>query len=88
MVGAAELTSLVLAFSGRRLGGFIVAAGAIFLSAAWLGSAIITRRHRAEIANTYRQTGGTAYTVAQVGCAAMMGLLGIVLFVIVLLSAP
>jgi hypothetical protein len=48
-------------------------------------SAILTRRRRAEIADTYAITGGMAYTVLQFGCAGVLILSGLIVIGVVLL---
>ena len=62
------------------LGLVAIAAGAVTLI-----TAILTRRRRAEIAETYAVTGGIAYTVVQFGCAGALILSGLLVIAIVLL---
>ena len=63
------------------LGLVAIAAGAVTLV-----TAILTRRRRAEIAETYAVTGGIAYTVVQFGCAGALILAGLLVIGIVLLA--
>ena len=49
-----------------------------------LVTAILTRRRRAEFAETYAVTGGVAYSVVQFGCAGALILSGLVVIGIVL----
>ena len=48
-----------------------------------LVTAILTRRRRAEFAETYAVTGGVAYSVVQFGCAGALILSGLVVIGIV-----
>jgi hypothetical protein len=49
-----------------------------------LVTAILTRRRRAEFAETYAVTGGIAYTVVQFGCGGALILSGLIVIGIVL----
>ena len=51
-----------------------------------LVTAILTRRRRAEFAETYAVTGGIAYSVVQFGCAGALILSGLIVIGIVLLG--
>jgi hypothetical protein len=51
-----------------------------------LVTAVLTRRRRAEIAETYAVTGGIAYSVVQFGCAGALILSGLVVIGIVLFA--
>jgi hypothetical protein len=51
-----------------------------------LVTAILTRRRRAEFAETYAVTGGIAYSVVQFGCAGALILSGLIVIGIVLLA--
>jgi hypothetical protein len=51
-----------------------------------LVTAILTRRRRAEFAETYAVTGGVAYSVVQFGCAGALILSGLIVIGIVLLA--
>ncbi|MGH7902932.1 MAG: hypothetical protein ACREPA_02240 [Candidatus Dormibacteraceae bacterium] len=68
------------------LGGIIVAAVAILVGLGWAGGALLTRRHRAEFASTYGESGGIVYTVAQFGCAGGLMLAGLLILALVLVS--
>lgn len=57
---------------GLAMGGFAILVGVV-----WLLGAINTRRTRAEIGPTYTATGGPVYTAVQLGCAALLMLIGI-----------
>ena len=49
-------------------------------------TAVITRRRRSEIAETYTVTGGLAYSIVQFGCAAGLILSGLVVIGIVVFA--
>jgi hypothetical protein len=51
-----------------------------------LVTAILTRRRRGEIAETYAITGGVAYSVVQFGCAGVLILAGLAVVVVVLVA--
>lgn len=68
------------------IGGVIVAAIAILVGAGWLFGAILSRRHRAEFAPTYGEAGGIVYTVAQIGCASVLVLGGVLILVLAMIS--
>ncbi|MDQ6691476.1 MAG: hypothetical protein M3Z13_01790 [Candidatus Dormibacteraeota bacterium] len=67
---------------GVLLGVIAVAAGVVAMV-----SAVLTRRRRGEIADTYASSGGIAYSVLQFGCAGMLMLAGLILIVIVVLHS-
>lgn len=50
-------------------------------------SAVLTRRRRAEIADTYASSGGIAYSILQFGCAGMLMLAGLILISIVVIHS-
>ena len=52
-----------------------------------LVTAVLTRRRRAEFAETYAVTGGVAYSVVQFGCAGALILSGLVVIGIVVFGA-
>ncbi len=56
---------------------------AIVLGAGWIAGAISHQRRHAEYANTYAQTGGPFYAVAQIGCATVVILAGLALLALV-----
>lgn len=64
---------------GLLLGVIAVAAGIVAIV-----SAVLTRRRRAEIADTYASTGGVVYSAVQFGCAGMLLLAGLLLIAVVL----
>lgn len=64
---------------GLLLGVIAVAAGVVAVI-----SAVLTRRRRAEIADTYASTGGVVYSVVQFGCAGLLMLAGLLLIAVVL----
>lgn len=64
---------------GLLLGVIAVAAGVVAVI-----SAVLTRRRRAEIADTYASTGGIVYSVVQFGCAGLLVLAGLLLIAVVL----
>ena len=59
---------------------------AIVLGAGWIGGAISHQRRHADYANTYAQTGGPFYAVAQIGCATIVILAGAGLILLALLG--
>jgi len=66
---------------GVLLGLVAVAAGAVTLV-----TAVLTRRRRADIAETYAITGGIAYTVAQFGCGGVLVLAGLAFIAVVVFA--
>ena len=62
--------------------GLVAIAAGVFT----LVTAILTRRRRGEIAETYAITGGIAYSVAQFGCAGVLILCGLAFIVVVVLA--
>ena len=66
---------------GVLLGLVAVAAGVVTLV-----TAILTRRRRADIAETYAITGGVAYSVVQFGCAGSLILAGLAFMAVVLFA--
>ena len=72
--------------SQHAIGGLFVGLMALVVCAAVAGNAIVTRRRRAEIADTYNQAGGIAYTAIQFGCAGVLGLFGLGLLLLVALN--
>jgi len=67
---------------GVLLGVIAVGAGIVAMI-----SAVLTRRRRAEIADTYASSGGIAYSILQFGCAGMLMLAGLVLITIVVIHS-
>jgi hypothetical protein len=64
----------------------VVGAVAVVLGLLWLMGAVLTRRRRAAFASTYAASGGIVYTVFQLGCAGALVLIGILIFLVVLVS--
>jgi hypothetical protein len=71
----------------RILLGVLLGLVAVGVGVFSLVTAILTRRRRAEIAETYATTGGIAYTVVQFGCAGALILSGLIVIGIVLFAA-
>ena len=55
---------------------------AVLLGSALTAAALRRRRRRAVYGETYHATGGVAYTVIQIGCAALFILGGIALMIL------
>jgi len=70
----------------RILLGVLLGLVAVAVGVFSLITAILTRRRRAEIAETYATTGGVAYSVVQFGCAGVLILAGLAVMVIVLVA--
>jgi hypothetical protein len=68
----------------RILLGLLLGAVAVAVGVVALVAAILTRRRRADIADTYAITGGMAYSVVQFGCAGALILSGLIVIGIVL----
>ncbi len=71
--------------SGELLGGLAMGLFATAIGAGGIVAAVLRRRRRAEIANTYGSTGGIVYTVVQAGCSGLLMLGGIGLVVAALI---
>ena len=71
----------------RILFGVLIGLAALAAGVVALVSAILTRRRRAEIADTYAITGGVAYSVVQFGCAGLLMLAGLLVIAVVLVRA-
>ena len=69
----------------RILLGLLLGVVAVAVGVVALVTAILTRRRRADIADTYAITGGVAYSVVQFGCAGALILSGLIVIGIVLL---
>jgi hypothetical protein len=72
--------------SGPTLGALLVGLVSVLIGAGWAAGAVTTRRRRAEIAATYRSSGGPLYTFVQLGCAGMLLLSGVALIGAVLIG--
>ncbi|MDQ6919666.1 MAG: hypothetical protein M3Z98_09950 [Candidatus Dormibacteraeota bacterium] len=70
----------------RILFGVLLGVVAVAVGIVSLVTAILTRRRRAEFAETYAVTGGIAYSVVQFGCAGALILIGLVVIGIVLFA--
>jgi hypothetical protein len=77
---------LNLALDSRILLGVLLGLVAIGVGVFSVVTAILTRRRRSEIAETYAVTGGVAYSVVQFGCAAALILSGLVVIGIVVFA--
>lgn len=69
----------------RILAGLFMGVVAIAVGIFALVTAVLTRRRRADIADTYAITGGVAYSVVQFGCAGVLIVSGLIVIVVVLL---
>jgi len=67
--------------SGEALGGIAMGLFACVLGAGGIAAALLRRRRRAEIANTYGATGGIVFTIAQAGCSGLLLLGGVALLI-------
>lgn len=75
------------AVDSRILLGVLLGLVAVAVGVVSLVTAILTRRRRSEIAETYATTGGVAYSVIQFGCAGALILSGLIVIAIVLFAA-
>ncbi len=71
--------------SGAQLGGLGLGLFACLLGVGGVFAAIRRYRRRSEIASTFGQTGGVAYTVIQMGCSGILFVGGLGLVVVALL---
>lgn len=71
--------------SGEQAGGIGLGLFACLIGIGGIYGAIRRHRRREEIAETYRQMGGIAYTIVQAGCSGLLLLGGIGLVVVALL---
>ena len=67
--------------SGEQLGGLGLGLFACLLGVGGVFGAIRRYRRRAEIASTFGQTGGVAYTAVQSGCSGLLFVGGVLLIV-------
>jgi hypothetical protein len=72
--------------NAHTFGPLAVGVVAVVLGALWLMGAVLTRRRRAAFASTYASAGGIFYTVFQLGCAAGLILVGLVMVLVVVVS--
>jgi hypothetical protein len=68
--------------TGATASGFLLGIFAILLGAALTATALRRRRRRALYGESYHATGGVAYTVIQIGCAALFILGGVLLIIL------
>jgi hypothetical protein len=71
--------------TGATASGFLLGILAILLGAALTAAALRRSRRRALYGETYRATGGVAYTVIQIGCAALFILGGVLLMILAMI---
>jgi hypothetical protein len=70
----------------RTLLGVLVGLVAVGVGVFTLVTAVLTRRRRGEIAETYAVTGGVAYSVVQFGCAGALIAAGLAVVAVVLFA--
>jgi hypothetical protein len=70
----------------RILLGVLLGLVAVGVGVFSLVTAILTRRRRADIAETYAITGGIAYSVVQFGCAGALIVAGLAVVAVVLFA--
>ena len=68
--------------TGATASGFVLGIFAILLGAALIAAALRRSRKRALYGETYHATGGVAYTVIQIGCAALFIAGGLALMIL------
>jgi hypothetical protein len=66
--------------------GLLLGLVAIGVGVLTLVTAVLTRRRKADIAETYATTGGVVYTVVQFGCAGVLILAGLAVCIVVLVA--
>jgi hypothetical protein len=71
--------------NGELIGGIAMGLFAMAIGAGGIVAALLRRRRRAEIADTYGSTGGIVYTIVQAGCSGVLLLGGVGLVVAALL---
>jgi hypothetical protein len=71
--------------TGATASGLTLGLFAVLLGSALTAAALRRRRRRALYGETYHATGGVAYTVIQIGCAALFILGGIALMILALI---
>lgn len=70
---------------GASTSGFVLGGFAVLLGLALSAAALRRRRRRALYGDTYHETGGVAYTIVQMGCAALFVLGGVVLVILAII---
>jgi uncharacterized membrane protein HdeD (DUF308 family) len=71
--------------TGPTASGFLLGLFAVLLGVALTAAALRRRRRRALYGETYASTGGIAYTVVQIGCAALFILAGLALMILAII---
>jgi hypothetical protein len=71
--------------TGATAGGFLLGIFGVLLGAALIAAAFSRRRKRALYGETYHATGGVAYTIIQIGCAALFILGGVILMILAMI---
>jgi hypothetical protein len=73
--------------NAQHLGGVVMGALVLLVGLAWVLGAIRRVRDRALTAPTYAATGGVVYTVFQIGCAGLLIVAGLVILILMAISA-
>jgi Ca2+/H+ antiporter len=73
--------------NAQHLGGVVMGALVLLVGLAWVLGAIRRVRDRALTAPTYAATGGVVYTVFQIGCAGLLIVAGLVILILMVISA-
>jgi Ca2+/H+ antiporter len=73
--------------NAQHLGGVVMGALVLLVGLAWVLGAIRRVRERALTAPTYAATGGVVYTVFQIGCAGVLIVAGLVILILMVISA-
>ncbi|MDP9248241.1 MAG: hypothetical protein M3O95_09170 [Candidatus Dormibacteraeota bacterium] len=73
--------------NAQHLGGVVMGALVLLVGLAWVLGAIRRVRDRALTAPTYAATGGVVYTVFQIGCAGVLIVAGLVILILMVISA-
>jgi hypothetical protein len=71
----------------QHLGGVVMGGLVLLVGVAWVVGAIRRVRERALSAPTYAATGGVVYTVFQIGCAGVLIVAGLVILILMVISA-
>ncbi|MDQ6790609.1 MAG: hypothetical protein M3075_08145 [Candidatus Dormibacteraeota bacterium] len=73
--------------NAQHLGGVVMGALVLLVGLAWVLGAVRRVRDRALTAPTYAATGGVVYTVFQIGCAGVLIVAGLVILILMVISA-
>jgi hypothetical protein len=73
--------------NAQHLGGVVMGALVLLVGLAWVLGAVRRVRERALTAPTYAATGGVVYTVFQIGCAGVLIVAGLVILILMVISA-